>query len=87
VWIATDVDPRTGKDSGGKHEIYTARIAAADDVASVRWQPVTTGSAERNIRPIVVAGEGYKVLLWLRGPWRTFLDYESDIVGVVLQQP
>jgi hypothetical protein len=87
VWISTDVDPRTGKDSGGKHEIYTARITAADEVRSIRWEPVTSGSPERNIRPILVAGEGYKVLLWLRGPWRTFVDYDSDIVGVVLQRP
>jgi len=87
VWISTDVAPATGKDLGGKHEIYSARVEAEDDTTTIRWQPVTSGSGERNIRPVAVAGEGYKVLLWLRGPWRTFVDYQSDIVGAVLERP
>jgi hypothetical protein len=51
--------------------------------ASIDWKPVTMDSTVRNIRPIVVAGEGYRVLLWLRGPWETFTNYHSDVVGIV----
>jgi hypothetical protein len=87
VFISSDVDPATGEDRGGTHEIYSATVGATDDVSSIRWQPVTAGSAVRNIRPIVVAGEGYTVLLWLRGPWNTYTDYQSDIVGIVLERP
>jgi hypothetical protein len=83
-YISADVDPSTGKDSGGKHEIYTATVGPADDVSSIHWKPVTSGSSVRNIRPVVVAGEGYKVVLWLRGPWNTFKDYNSDVVGFVV---
>jgi rhamnogalacturonyl hydrolase YesR len=87
VYIATDVDPDTGKDSGGKHEIYTAEVGPADDSKTIQWRAVTSGSEERNIRPVVVSGDGYKVLLWLSGPWNTFTDYRSDVVGLVLDRP
>lgn len=85
VYISSDVDPATGKDAGGTHEIYTAKIGPSDDIASIHWQPLTAGSAHRNIRPLVVTGDGHKVLLWLSGPWNTFTDYQSDAVGLILQ--
>lgn len=84
VMISTDVDPTTGKKLGGTHEIYAATVESTDNVESIRWQAVTRNSSHRNIRPVIVAGDGYRVALWLRGPWRTFTDYESDIVGLVL---
>lgn len=87
VVIATDVDPTTGKDLGGTHEIYTAKVGPKDDTRTIQWQPVTRDSPHRNIRPVIVAGEGYRVVLWLRGPWRTFTDYESDVVGMVIDRP
>jgi len=87
VYISTDVDPTTGKDAGGKHEIYTATLSAEDDVSSIEWTPVTEHSEYRNIRPILVAGEGYKVLIWLKGSWNTYRDYDVDVTGVVLERP
>jgi len=84
VFISSDVDPSTGADLGGKHEIYRARIREGDDISSIKWEALTSGSDHRNIRPIVVAGEGYKAVLWLRGPYRTYVDYASDVVGHVL---
>jgi hypothetical protein len=87
VFISTDVDPSTGEDLGGRHEIYSGIVSGADDVSSIKWTPVTAGSSHRNIRPIVVAADGYKVALWLHGPWNTYTDYHSDVVGVVLERP
>jgi hypothetical protein len=84
VFISTDVDPSTGKNLGGKHEIYTATIRAEEPI---HWTPITANSTERNIRPIVVSNEGYTVLLWLSGPWHTFTDYASDVVGEILKTP
>lgn len=87
VYISGDVDPATGEDKGGKHEIYAATIEADDDISTIRWEAITSGSKHRNIRPIVVAGEGYKVLLWLQGPWFTFTSYDVDVVGKILERP
>lgn len=87
IYLSTDVDPTTGEPRSGVHEIYTARVGPSDDTGSITWQAVTTGSTERNIRPMVVAGGGYKVVLWLSGPWRTFTDYASDVVGLVIDRP
>ncbi|QBG49305.1 hypothetical protein EGM51_11970 [Verrucomicrobia bacterium S94] len=88
VYISTDVDPKTGKPTGGVHEIYTAEIGPNDDVSSIDWKQLTFDSEYKNIRPIVVAGEGYKVLMWLGGaPWRHFQNYETDAVGLILERP
>ncbi|MDH3345557.1 MAG: glycoside hydrolase family 88 protein [Kiritimatiellaceae bacterium] len=87
VVISTDVDPTTGKDLGGTHEIYVGNVGVDKGTSSIDWKPVTTGSEHRNIRPIIVSGEGYKVLLWLSGPWSTFRDYYSDVVGLVMEGP
>ena len=87
VAISSDVNPNTGEDLGGNHEIYVAKAGVDADTSSIVWKPLTAGSSVRNIRPIVVAGEGYSVLIWLRGPWNTFRDYHSDVVGIVLKSP
>lgn len=87
VYISSDVDPSTGKDSGGPHEIYHAEVGPQDDISTIDWTPITTGSSERNLRPMLVVGGGYKVLLWLHGPWSTYTDYRSDAVGRVLERP
>lgn len=89
VFISTPVDPGTGAPTGGgAHEIYAATVTAADSTATIDWRPLTRGSAHKNIRPIVVSGGGYRVLLWLGGgPWRNFQDYETDVLGYVLDRP
>jgi hypothetical protein len=83
VFISTDVDPTTGEDLGGTHEIYTATIGLDDETTSITWRALTANSLHRNIRPIVATGDGYRAVIWLRGPWRTYTDYESDVVGYV----
>ncbi len=87
VYISTDVDPSTGEYLGGVHEIYRARVGASDDIESIKWEAVTSGSNYRNIRPIIVADEGYKVLLWLNGNWWTYLHYDVDVRGLILEKP
>lgn len=84
VYISTDVNPSTGEDLGGLHEIYTAKIGLKDDISTIKWEAITSHSKYRNIRPIVVAGEGHKVLLWLNGPWNSFVNYNADVKGIVL---
>lgn len=83
VFISTDVDPKTGEDFGGFHEIYRARIGPDDDITTIDWQPVTSNSPERNIRPVIVRDGDQRIVLWLRGDFRTFVNYQMDVVGLV----
>ena len=83
VVISTDVNPATGNELGGCHEIYRASVSLADDIHSIRWAPLTADSKARNIRPMIVVGNGYRVILWLRGDFTTYTDYRLDVVGLV----
>lgn len=88
IYISTDVNPSTGEFSGGVHEIYTANVGPSDDVTTIQWKAITKGSKYKNIRPIVVAGDGYKVLTWLgNAPWEHFQKYETDAIGIILERP
>ncbi len=87
IYISTDVNPSTGEYLGGVHEIYKARVKASDDIKSIKWEAVTSGSKFRNVRPIIVAKDGYKVLLWLNGDWWTYLHYDVDVRGIILDRP
>lgn len=88
IVIASDVNPSTGEKLDSKHEIYMAKVKTDDSTESIDWEQLTFDSQYKNIRPIIVSGEGYKVLLWLGGkPWRHFQDYESDVMGYILERP
>ena len=83
VFISTDVDPSTGKDNGGTSEIYRARIKAGDDISSTEWKPVTKDSPVRNIRPVIVRDDNRRIVLWNRGVFKTYTDYQLDTVGFI----
>ncbi|RKR13287.1 rhamnogalacturonyl hydrolase YesR [Maribacter vaceletii] len=85
VYISTDVNPNTGKATGGTHEIYSAKINSNDTIETIAWKPITQNSEYRNIRPIIVANEGKKVLLWLNGVWNSFINYNVDVKGIILE--
>lgn len=87
IYISTDVNPSTGEDLGGKHEIYFAKIGPNDTILNIKWKALTSNSPHRNIRPIVVSDEGYKVLLWLYGPWHSYTNYDSNVIGIILKKP
>ena len=83
VFISTDVDPTTGEYHGGQHEIYRARIGPEDDIGTITWIPVTEDSPVRNIRPLILRTEDRRIVLWNRGDFVTYLDYQLDTVGLV----
>ncbi len=86
LYISTNVDPATGQNTGtGKYEIYCGRIGKDQETSPVKWIPVTKNSEEDNIRPVCVAGEGYKALLWLRGSYPNYESYQTDVVGRILR--
>lgn len=81
VFISTDVNPSTGKDLGGLHEIYRAKIGVADSVDTIEWEAVTKNSPVRNIRPVILRGAGKRVVLWQCGRYSTYVDYDLDTIG------
>lgn len=83
VVISTDVDPSTGSDSDGHHEIYRARVGLADDVSTISWKAVTKNSPVRNLRPYIIRDSDRRLILWNRGDFRTFVNYQLDTVGII----
>ncbi|QBG49344.1 hypothetical protein EGM51_17790 [Verrucomicrobia bacterium S94] len=81
VVISTDVDPNSGVDRGGKHEIYRAGVALADNTQTIEWEAVTKNSPVRNIRPIILNDGTRRVVLWNRGDYQSYTDYDLDTVG------
>ena len=48
------------------------------------WTAVTKDSKFDNIRPIVpISPDSKTVVLWLRGSYTTYCDYNMSIVGIV----
>lgn len=58
------------------------RWATADSGATWIFDALTSGSPEKNIRPVVPEGHwpGNVSVLWLRGPYISFLQYATRIV-------
>ena len=88
LFISTDADPSTGAPlvsvaDGRRHwEIF--RGGTTDGGRTWRWQPVTRDSAADNLRPIVPRTTGRdELLLWLRGRYRSYTDYDLEVVGLL----
>jgi hypothetical protein len=88
VYISTNADPVTGKKliskrDGNRHrEIYKG--ATKDEGKTWNWTSITKDSTVDNLRPIIpIWKEGRTILLWLRGSFSTFTDYNLDVVGVI----
>ncbi|MBX2851027.1 MAG: BNR repeat-containing protein [Phycisphaeraceae bacterium] len=85
VFISTKIDPRDDSTTGF-YEIYQGQTT--DDGASWDWSAITENSTMDNIRPIVPEwDEDNTALLWLRGDYTTFVDYDLDVVGIVVPEP
>ncbi|MBN1900941.1 BNR-4 repeat-containing protein, partial [Candidatus Sumerlaeota bacterium] len=84
LYISSNVHPETGNKTGTeKYEIYRARIPNDEFQKPLKWIPVTKNSLKDNIRPVCVAGDTCRVLLWMQGNYITFRNYETDIVGII----
>ncbi|HSB15349.1 MAG TPA: BNR-4 repeat-containing protein [Bryobacteraceae bacterium] len=89
VYISTNADPETGaplrsRTDGRRHwELY--RGAKSDGGGRWTWTALTRDSAVDNIRPIVPKWPGDGVaLLWLRGTYRAYTDYDLEVVTLTL---
>lgn len=88
VYISTNADPVTGEPlisnaDGMRHwEIY--RGDTRDGGASWSWTAVTEDSTADNLRPIVVPGDiDSHIVLWLRGVYRSYIDYNQQVVALI----
>ena len=78
VFISANVNPSTGE-LPGHFEIY--RGHTRDEGATWKWSPVTRDSQVDNLRPIVLSTASKQtMLLWLRGHYRKYIDYDLQVV-------
>ena len=89
VYASTNADPATGEPlrsaaDGQRHwELWRGARGRPGEPWS--WTPLTHDSAVDNLRPVARdAGPRGTVVIWLRGAYRTYVDYDLEVVGVVL---
>jgi hypothetical protein len=88
VFISTNSNPSTGAplmsaaDGARHYEIF--RGTTANGGQTWQWTPVTRDSRVDNLRPIVPrpGAGGRRALVWLRGTYRSYTDYQQELVAV-----
>ncbi len=87
LYISTNADPVSGEplisgvDGERHYEIF--RGFTRNHGKSWKWKPVTKDSTADNLRPIVPVWEDGTILLWLRGTYRKYIDYDLEVVALV----
>jgi len=82
VYLSTKIDPRTQAGTA-KYELYKG--FTSDFGASWAWTPLTAGSTVDNLRPAVPKWNGDRTaVLWMRGTYSTFTNWDTELVGMVL---
>lgn len=83
VFISTSVDPRTGEPlASGHFELFRGRQERG--TAAWAWRSLTPGATEDQLRPIVPQWRrGKTALVWLRGTYRAYTDYDLEVVASV----
>jgi hypothetical protein len=82
VFLSSNIDPATRGAALRHYEIF--RGITRDGGASWTWNPLTTDSPADNIRPLVPSWPGpNRVILWLRGDYTSYTDYNVKVVGII----
>ncbi len=87
VYLSTNADPASGSpltsaaDGARHYEIFRGRTL--DGGQSWQFIPVTRNSSTDNLRPLMPSGAAgqTRVLLWLRGQYRSYTDYQLQVVA------
>jgi hypothetical protein len=91
VFISTNADPATGAPivsgaDGQRHwEIFRGVRTNPDRAgrATFLWTPLTRDSTSDNLRPVVPRAHSRgPVVLWLRGTYRSYTDYDLEVVSL-----
>jgi hypothetical protein len=83
VMVSTNVHPVTGvplrstRDNRIHWELWEGY---RNDQGRWSWKARTANSTEDNLRPIIVANGTSKAMLWMRGTYRSWLDYDTRVV-------
>jgi hypothetical protein len=85
IYVSTMFDPRDDMTKSAKREIW--RGTTCDNGKTFTWTPVTQGSSEDNIRPVVPKWDAtHTALLWMRGTYRSAQDFSEKIVGLIMEK-
>jgi len=86
--ISTNADPVSGTplistaDQKRHYEVFEGK--SQDGGRTFSWSPLTKNSTVDNIRPIMPAWKSdQRVVLWMRGSYSTYKDFDTQIVGVI----
>lgn len=86
--ISTNADPVSGtplisSTDGQRHyEIFEGK--SLDGGRTFAWEALTRNSTVDNVRPIIPAWKSdQRVVLWLRGSYATYTDFDTQIVGLL----
>jgi hypothetical protein len=83
VVVSTDVQPSTGaplrsRADGRVHWELWEGYRHTEGTWS--WAALTTDSTLDNIRPVIAAADSRKALAWMRGTYRTWMQFRTDVV-------
>jgi len=86
--ISTNAHPDTGEplvsNADGKRHYELFEGTSKDDGASFRWRALTQNSSVDNIRPIIPRWDSdRRIVLWMRGTYRSYTDWDTQIVGLI----
>lgn len=81
VFISANVDPVSGVPlPSGHYELFCGR--KEKNGGTWAWEALTPGAALDQLRPLVPRWKrGRTALLWLRGTYRAYTDYQLEVVG------
>ncbi len=83
IYISTNIDPRNAEKLA-HYEIFAGSTSDGGECWS--WQPVTANSTMDNIRPVVPKGNRF-TLIWLRGVYHSYKNYDLAVVGLTAIVP
>lgn len=91
VYVSADVHPQTGlpnvSEADGKRHYEIFKGVTNDGGDSWTWSSVTKNSTQDHLHPVIPIWEGdRRAVLWQRGDYRTYKDYDTDIVGVIRER-
>jgi hypothetical protein len=82
IYLSTPFDPRDDTTQSSKHEIWQG--VTCDNGATWDWAPITQGSSQENLRPIVPKWDGqHTALLWMRGTYTSAQNFATAVVGTI----
>jgi hypothetical protein len=82
IYVSTMYDPRDDTTKSSKREIWQG--VTCDNGATWKWAPITQGSSQDNIRPIVPKWDAdHTALLWMKGTYTTAQNFAMSVVGTI----